>query len=264
MAHDPLSDFTLEQFEHQGVNKDVYRQGDGPAVIVMSEVPGITPEVANFARRVVEAGMSVWMPDLFGDPGRPPSVPYILQTMMKNCVSKEFSSFALGSTSPVTGWLRALAAHAHEVSGGAGVGAVGMCWTGGFALGMMVDERLVAPVLSQPSLPIALRPGAKSDLGISEADLKIVKERAEGGQCVMGLRFTGDSLVPSERFERLADELGDRFIAIEIDSSKGNEGGNRRLAHSVLTEDLIDEPGHATREALDRVIEFLSGQLGVA
>jgi dienelactone hydrolase len=78
---------------------------------------------------------------------------------------------------------------------------------------------------------------------------------------VLGLRFTGDSLAPEERFQRLRDELGDRFIAVEIDSSPGNPHGIRKAAHSVLTEDLVDEPGHPTRDALDRVLAFFDERL---
>jgi dienelactone hydrolase len=136
-----------------------------------------------------------------------------------------------------------------------------MCFTGGFALAMMVDDTTIAPVLSQPSLPFPIGKNRKRDLGISDTDLAVVKARAAEGQCVLGLRFTGDSFVPAERFQRLRDELGDKFIAVEIDSSPGNPHGIRKAAHSVLTEDLVDEPGHPTRDALDRVLAFFGERL---
>jgi dienelactone hydrolase len=170
------------------------------------------------------------------------------------CVSREFTTFARGRTSPVVGWLRALGARAHEECGGPGIGAVGMCFTGGFALGMMVDERMLAPVLSQPSLPAPLGAAARSALDLAADDLAAVKRRAADGVCVLGLRFTGDGASPPERFETLRRELGDAFIGVEIDSSKGNPFGNPANAHSVLTTHLIDEPGHPTREALDQVL----------
>jgi len=136
-----------------------------------------------------------------------------------------------------------------------------MCFTGGFALGMMVDDRMLAPVLSQPSLPFPVSPARRRGVGISNADLARVQERAAQGACVMGLRFTKDPAVPAERFETLRRVLGDRFIAVEIDSSKGNAYGIPRAAHSVLTEHFVDEPGHPTRDALDRVLEFFREQL---
>lgn len=256
-----LPGFTTGTFSHDGTTRTVYAGGTGPAVIVIHEMPGITPRVAAFARRVVDAGFSVRMPSLFGTPGRAPSTGYILREIAKGCVASEFTAFALDRTSPAVAWLRALAATAHAECGGPGVGAVGMCFTGGFALGMMVDDRMLAPVLSQPSLPFPVSPGRRAALGISDADLARVRERAAAGQCVMGLRFTGDAAVPAARFETLRRELGDRFVAVEIDSSKGNPHGIRTAAHSVLTEDLVDEPGHPTRHALDGVLAFFRDRL---
>jgi dienelactone hydrolase len=179
-------------------------------------------------------------------------------------VSREFTALALNRTSPVIGWLRRLAAEAHAECGGPGVGAVGMCFTGGFALGMMVDDTMLAPVLSQPSLPFPLTPSRRRAVGISDADLTRVKERAANGACLMGLRFTADVAVPEARFDTLRRELGDAFIAVEIDSSKGNRHGIPRSAHSVLTEHFVDEPGHPTREALDRVLAFFTERLAFA
>jgi dienelactone hydrolase len=261
MATPELPGFSLGTFEHGGVSHPVYRAGVGPAVIVIHEIPGVTPLVAAFGTRVVDAGFSAVMPSLFGEPGKPVSAGYTLSSLVHGCVSREFANWATSTTSPKTVWLRALARAEHERCGGPGVGAVGMCFTGGFALAMMVDDEVIAPVLSQPSLPFAIGKNRRRDLGISNADLATVKARAEAGQCVLGLRFTGDTFVPAERFQRLRDELGDRFLAVEIDSSPGNPHGIRKAAHSVLTEDLVDEPGHPTREALERVLAFFRERL---
>jgi dienelactone hydrolase len=201
------------------------------------------------------------MPSLLGVPGKSISVPYGMDSMVRACVAREFATFALDRTSPVIGWLRCLAADAHQECGGPGVGAVGMCLTGGFALAMMIDDVVQAPVLSQPSLPLPLVRSRRGALGLSDADLGRVKERVAGGACVLGLRFTDDSFVPAERFEALRRELGDGFIAVEIDSSPGNRWNIPKRAHSVLTNDFVDEPGHPTRDALDRVIAFFSERL---
>jgi dienelactone hydrolase len=235
--------------------------GTGPAVIVIHEMPGITPPVADFGRRVAEAGFTAVLPVLFGEPGKPLSAGYTVQSLAWGCVSKEFSALATGATSPITVWVRALGAQMHEECGGPGIGAVGMCFTGGFALAMMVDDRLLAPVLSQPSLPLGLTAKHRADIGISADDLARVKERAATGTCVLGLRFTADRMVPPARFETLRRELGDAFMAVEIDSSPGNPWGIKRIAHSVLTNDFVDEPGHPTRLALDRVLAFFSERL---
>jgi dienelactone hydrolase len=263
-ATDVLEGFSCAPFSAHGKTRDVYRMGTGPAVIVIAEMPGITPKVVEFARRVVDLGCTAVLPHLFGVPGKPPSAGYILRSIGPACVSREFSTMALKKTSPVTVWLRALAAAEHERCGGPGVGAVGMCFTGGFALAMMVDDVMVAPVLSQPSLPFPVGRARKADIGISDADLTRVKQRVADGACVLGLRFTGDPFCFGERFETLRRELGDGFIAVELDSSPDNPHGHPKAAHSVLTEHLDDRPGTPTRAALDQVLDFFRTRLGLA
>jgi len=269
MSDDALAGFTKSTFTFDGKTRDVYRSGSGPAVMVNAEMPGITPKVIEFAKRVEAIGCSVALPHLFGDPGRDPykggparAVPYVMSSMVPACVSRDFHALATGKTSPVIEWLRALARSLHEECGGPGVGVVGMCFTGGFALAMMADAPVLAPVLSQPSLPFALGAKRKRDLGLSDADLEKVKVKCAAEDLkVIGLRFTGDKLVPAERFARLHEELGDRFIDVSIDSSKGNPYGHRAAAHSVLTEDLQDEPGTPTRDGLDQVLDMFRAKL---
>jgi dienelactone hydrolase len=136
-----------------------------------------------------------------------------------------------------------------------------MCLTGGFALAMAVDPAVLAPVLSQPALPAPLTRAGRATLGLDAADLAQVKQRTRHDLRVLGLRFTRDRGCPGERFESLRRELGDGFEGIEIDSSSGNAHGIPERSHAVLTVDLVDEPGHPTRAALDRVIAFLREQL---
>jgi dienelactone hydrolase len=269
MGHDALTDLTKTSFTFDGKTRDVYRSGTGPAVMVIAEMPGITPKVVEFAQRVESLGCTVALPHLFGEPGRDPysggmarAVPYVLSSMVPSCVSRDFHAFATGKTSPIIEWLRALARSLHEECGGPGIGVVGMCFTGGFALAMMADAPVLAPVLSQPSLPFPVGASRKRDLGLSDGDLERVKQKcAAEDLTVLGLRFTGDRAVPAERFARLRAELGDRFVGVEIDSSKGNPYGHRSAAHSVLTEDLQDEPGTPTRDALDQVLDLFRKKL---
>jgi Dienelactone hydrolase family len=205
-------------FAAAGLTHDVWRRGAGPGVVVIHEVPGITPAVARFANEVVEAGFTVAMPSLVGHPGKAVTVGYGLRSMAKVCVAREFAAWATGRTAPVIPWLRALAGHLHDTAGGPGVGAIGMCFSGGFALGMMIDDRMLAPVLSQPSLPVALGKRRGANLHLSDDDLARVIERAGEGCQVLGLRFTGDGLVGT-RFDTLRSVLGDAFVAVEIPSS---------------------------------------------
>lgn len=245
--NDVLSGWTQGSFTAAGLTRDTYRRGSGPGVVVVHEIPGITPKVAQFANDVVDAGFTVVMPSLVGTPGKDVSGPYLASSMTKVCIAKEFTHWALNTTSPVIGFLRALARSLHLEVGGPGVGAVGMCFSGGFALGMMVDDVMVAPVLSQPSMPFAIGTAARgADLNLSPDDREAVAQRAAAGCQVLGLRFTGDKLVGS-RFDSLRELLGDAFIAVELPSSSPKD-------HSVLTEQR-DEP------SVQRVIEFLVDRL---
>ena len=258
---DPLDDFERSTFTFEGATRTVYRTGSGPAVIVISELPGITPHVARFARMISGIGCTAVMPHLFGDDGRDPTMALAARELAKACVSKEFTVLALDRTSPITVWLRALARDEHARCGGPGVGAVGMCLTGGFALAMMVDDVVLAPVLSQPSLPLPVSKRRRGALGISDADAERVRQRVEAGVCVLGLRFSGDKSAPPERFAALRALLGDGFVGVELDSSPGNPHGHRKGAHSVLTEDLDDRPGTPTRQALDQVLDLFRTRL---
>jgi len=258
----PYPDFEQLSMEFLGETRTVFKAGRGPAVIVMHEVPGLYPAVADFGRKVVEQGFTAYMPSLVGTPGKEMSFPYALRSIARACVMKEFTVWAKGKNSAITLWLRALAEHAHNECGGPGVGAVGMCLTGGFALAMAVDPWIQAPVLSQPSLPFGVLPSQKRDLGIDRKTIEAVKARANTeGLCVMGLRFTEDRMVPNERFAALRHELGDNFLAIEIDSAKGNAHRISRKAHSVLTNDLTPTDGHPTQEALNQVMQFFHERL---
>lgn len=266
MSDDDLADFERAEFTHDGKTRTVYRTGSGPAVIVIAEMPGITPKVAAFARQVAGLGCTAVLPHLFGVPGRDPNASTLIglktlaSAMVPACVSREFTVWATGRTSPVVGWLRALARAEHARCGGPGVGAVGMCFTGGYALAMATDDILLAPVLSQPSMPVAATAAQKHSIDISPADLEIVKGRCARGLTVLGLRFDSDKMVPAERFDFLREQLGDAFVAVELRGADANPDA-MMSAHSVLTEHLIDEPGTPTRAALDQVLDLFRSRL---
>jgi dienelactone hydrolase len=238
-----LEGWTESSFTYDGVTHPTYRRGAGPGIVIVHEVPGITPKVEAFANEVVDAGFTVVLPSLFGTPGQPQSLASISRVMARVCISKEFVTMRAGRTSPVTRWLGALADELHQELGGRGVGALGMCLTGGFALGMMVDGPVVAPVLCQPSSPFPVTPGLRGDLNLSPADLGTVKEKVASGCHVLGLRYKGDPAVGT-RFSTLRQELGDGFIAVEL-KGKG---------HSVVTE-------HRDQSAVERVLAFFREQL---
>jgi dienelactone hydrolase len=262
MPEADLTGWTAEPFTAAGFTHDVYRKGAGPGVVLIPEMPGLHPGVLALGNHLVDNGFTVAAPSVFGTPGAKAVRPGMVPVALRGCVAKEFAALATNADRPIAHYLRALARDLNEKTPGKGVGVIGQCFTGGFALAAAVDDSLLAPALSQPSLPLPLTPKQRRDPGLSEAELKIVERRAANeGLCAMGLRFSEDRMAPVERFKTLKDRLGDAFEVIEINSKKGNEHGFGNMAHSVLTLELRQQQGHPTLDALKRVVEFLTQHL---
>lgn len=261
----PVSDLTgwsAAPFTAAGQTYDVYRKGEGPGVVLIPELPGLHPGVLGLGNHLVEAGFTVAAPSLFGTPEAPPMRPGAVPVIVKACVTREFAAFATNADRPVAHYLRALARDLNEATPGKGVGVIGQCFTGGFALAAAVDGSVLAPVLSQPSLPLPLTSRHRRDPGLSEDELKIVEKRAaDEGLCALGLRFSQDWMAPGDRFTTLKARLGDAFEVIEIDSRKGNPHGFTPAAHSVLTQEVREVDGHPAYEARKRVVQFLTERL---
>ena len=230
--------------DEDGTTHPTYRRGTGPGVVVIHEIPGLTPDVIAFADEVVAAGYTVVLPHLFGVPGAPVSARSVALALKQVCVSREFTKLATGETSPVAGWLRSLARDLHGELGGPGVGALGMCFTGGFALAMMVDDAVAAPVLCQPSTPFAVGRARGADLNLSPGDLAAVKERVRGGCQVLGLQYRKDPTTGT-RFETLDRELGTGFLRVDFEGR----------GHATLTM-------HRQQEGVERVLAFFDEKLG--
>ena len=252
-----LEAFDRRTFSFRGQSKQVYVKGTGPGVIIMAEMPGIHPLVIRFAERVQEAGFQVWLPSLFGDDGRPATQGYLIKTMIRTCIRREFKALAAHRSSPVTDWLRDLAREVHGVCGGPGVGAVGMCFTGNFALNLMLEPAVVAPILSQPSLPLTNPAG----LHIEPEALKQVKARLiDESLTVRAYRFEGDPFCTAQRFEAYEAALGEAFEPRVLPDSAANPDAGMP-PHSVVTHHLIDQRGQPTFEALEDMIGFLQERL---
>ncbi len=261
---DPLDDFEQRDITLDGVTKVVHVAGSGPAVIVMTEMPGISPHVARFSRWVRDAGFTVYMPSLFGRDGAVPDAEEGAEVFQRTCVSAEFRAFAGNGSSPVTLWLRALARAAHEECGGPGVGAIGMCFTGNFALTMMLEPVMLAPVLSQPSLPLDHPAGIESP----PEEIEAVRQRLEKDDLtVLAYRFEGDKFCMAQRFAAYAEGLGDRFIGRVLPDTAANGdvapffSQHVACPHSVVTAHLIDEAGQPTVAARDEILSFFAQRL---
>ena len=257
----PLTDYAVTDFTAAPWTRPVYRRGSGPAVIVIHEIPGLHPLVVDFADRLVAAGMTVFMPSLFGVPGKPASNGYALRSIIGNiCIRREFTVWRRDKSSPIVDWLRALARYAHAECGGPGVGAIGMCFTGGFALAMMTEPAVVAPVLSQPSNPIL--GGKTGAIDASPDEIACARRRFETEDLsLLGLRYKTDRLVPDARFDRYEAEFGDRFERVDLDDADARTGTGLS-PHSVLTIHLpASGPG---KDAETRTVAFFRHRLGLS
>lgn len=262
---DTLEDFDSRQITLDNATKKVYVTGTGPAVIVMTEMPGISPHVARFSRWVRDAGFTVYMPSLFGRDGAVPGIEEGAAVYKRACVSAEFRALVSNQSSPVTLWLRALARRAHAECGGPGVGAIGMCFTGNFALTMMLEPSVLAPVLSQPTLPL----NDPAALEIAPEELAAVRQRLEREDLtVMAYRFAGDKFCKAERFAAYSAALGERFIPRVLPDSAANRDSLAPFfehlvasPHSVVTAHLIDEAGQPTIAARDEILAFFAHRL---
>ena len=261
---DLLDDFAHREICFDAVIRTVHTTGSGPAVIVLPEMPGISPHVARFSRWVRDAGFTVYMPSLFGRDGAVASATEGAAIFRRACISAEFRAFGANASSPVTQWLRALARLAHGECGGPGVGAIGMCFTGNFALTMMLEPAMLAPVLSQPTLPLDDPAG----LEIAPDELRTVRERLDREDLtVLAYRFQGDRFCTAQRFAAYAEALGDRFVARVLPDNAANPevppffAEHVKSPHSVVTVHLIDEAGQPTIAARDEILAFFARRL---
>jgi dienelactone hydrolase len=261
---DAITDFARRLVDVDGVAKTVYVAGSGPAVVLMPEMPGISPDVLRLARWIRDAGLTVYLPSLFGIDGAYPTVEGGKEVVRRACVSAEFRAFAGGGTSPVTWWLRGLARQAHAECGGAGVGAIGLCFTGNFALTMTLEPAVIAPVVNHPSLPLD-DPGG---LEISDEDASAVRDRvARDGLTVLAYRFDSDRWCTGQRFAAYQALLGDAFDGRVLAGSSANTNPPPffrdvvESPHSVVTAHLVDEYGHPTVKARDEILAFLTARL---
>jgi len=259
-------------FEHTSndlrIEHTVYRAGNGPAIIIMHELPGMVKETLELAKRLQTAGFTTYLPLFFGPPGRSASIPSMLGYTVRLCISREFYMLKKNKTSPIVDWLRALCRLAHEECGGKGVGAIGMCLTGSFAIPLMLEPSMIAPVISQPSLPGCVfgsrqsREACKRSLDFSPDDLEHAKHRcATEGLKIRGFKFSHDIIAPQQRFERLKQEFGESFVPFVIDSGPENPHGYNTASHAVFTVHYSHKEGTPTREAMDRLLDFYSKRL---
>lgn len=245
-------------YENLGIKHSVFSAGNGPGVLLMHELPGMTEEFWRLANWLSEH-FTVWAPDLFGNNSSPTN-PNHQKLLLRACISREIFLFARNDSGPITQWLRSLSKQLHASAEGAGIGVIGMCMSGNFALTLALDPWVLAPVASQPALPASM-PLRKMDteLQLTKNHCRILKDRDVD---IMALRFKGDKLCNAQRFDAIRNLIGKkRFYEHVIDDEHRNPRGPLSFPHAVLTADLVDEDISVTKTKLKEVIKFLKDRI---
>lgn len=237
----PLS--TGEEVEH-----DIYSKGEGPIIVILQELPGIDRDTESFANRLIDKGFRVVLPHLLGPLGKTSHYLNIARAFF--CMRREFSLFENRKSGPIVDWLRALCQQLRSDHGVTGVGVIGMCLTGNFAISLIADDAVLASVASQPSLPF----GSQHSLQMSPEEVVAVRAAIDEKGPLKAYRFEGDSWCKAAKFDGLRISLNDGKERISTKTLPGN-------AHAVLTGEFRDEEGHPTYEAFVEVVDYFQTRL---
>ncbi len=240
--------FSTDAVDGKPLAHDVYAKGHGPVVLIIQELPGIGVETKRLADDLISAGFFVVLPHLFGPIGKLSFAGNIARVF---CMRREFALFAKNRTSPVVNWLRALGAELKAENNVEGIGVIGMCLTGNFAISMMADDSVLAGVASQPSLPFF----ANKALHMSPQNITDIRAGLEEKGAMLAFRFQGDTLCSHAKFEALDVAFNDDKERIKLREIEGKK-------HSLLTMHFINEEGSPTREALAEVMGYFHEKLG--
>lgn len=243
------SEFSTNAVDGKPLRHDVYTKGAGPSIVLIQEMPGIGPETLDLADRLVSAGFQVVMPHLFGPLGKLSFGGNIARLF---CMRREFALFTKNKASPVVNWLRALCQQVRQDNDCPGVGVIGMCLSGNFAISLMADDAVLAAVASQPSLPVL----APNDLHMSDDDIKAIRHRLDDHGPMLAYRFAGDVLCTAAKFDALDKAFNDDKQRIKLNTLPGK-------GHAVLTVHFNDEEGSPTDQALTEITTYFGEKLGV-
>jgi dienelactone hydrolase len=234
---------------YNNVEHKIYRTGDGPAVVLLHELPGLTCDDIGLACRIAARGFTVYAPLFFGQPGGNSTV----HNYLHQCVApSEFHCSKAWETSPAVLWVRDWMANKLQHSG-KGVGVIGMCMTGALPLVLLPLSFVSAAVICQPTFPI--NSGA---LDICHEDLdKAVTKAREKQIPVLGLRFAQDHFASPKKFDTLKAAFKKNFVRLTL---MGPANGKKH-PHSTLAGDYENASGTPQREAFDRVIRYLDHRL---
>jgi dienelactone hydrolase len=259
--------FNRQPLECGDLKHDLYSKGAGPSVVVLHELPGLAQPAVDFSERLIDAGFRVHLPHLFG-----PLLCYAPSTnLVRLCISAEFARLRAGVEAPITRWMYSMISTISEQEGGGAVGVIGMCVTGAFIIPLVLHPSVKAAVASQPAIPLHFpyimfgcgRGPWMRQFNVPDGQVERAGERVrEESIKILALRYRDDRICPRERIDRLRDTFAANLEAHEYPCASWV----RRVfkpPHAVLTDeyDRTQDPSDPTRDALQRVVDFLSQHL---
>ena len=239
--------FSAETISGYKIEHDVYTRGSGPVIVIIQELPGIGQSTLRLADKFIEAGFQVVMPHLFGPIGKTKVLANLARVF---CLRKEFSLFSKNQSSPIVDWLKALCRSIRTEQNINGVGVIGMCLTGNFAISLMADDSVLAAVSSQPAMPF----NDPAALHMSEKDIAEIKSNIDRNRPIKAYRFEHDWMSKKAKFDALNQALNLDKERIQMTTLRGNK-------HSVFTIDFVDQEGHPTHTALKDVMAYFKSSL---
>jgi dienelactone hydrolase len=251
------AEYASGSFEHDtplGVisRRVLRREAPGPTVILIHESPGLSDSTFAIAAVLAGHGYRIVLPVLLDAAWSGPGPRSQLANVIKLCVARELAALSSGKTGAIVDWLRGLADEEFRTTEGRPVGVIGMCFSGGFALGVITNPHVAAAVMSQPALPFRL-PWMSSELGVSKEDLRGIHERVGAGGCIRAMRFSRDAKSPRKRLDLIRQQFPDSECR-EIETPD-------RSLHSVLARALEAPADSPLGAVLLDTIAFLDRHL---
>lgn len=251
-------DYSCRTFRHRTTRgvlaRRVYRRTDtGPTVILIHEAPCISARTFAIAAKLEEKRYTVVLPELMWEGSFGPAKLRRAVGLASFCVARELSAFSGNRTGAIVEWLRALAREESARNHDRPVAVIGMCFSGGFALGAIMDGAVAAAVMSQPALPFPISGGRKHDLGVSGLDLAEITRRIGDGERLRIMRYALDWKSPEQRYERVLE----RFPSCQ----RRQIPTDNKDDHSVLANGVDAPEGSDLRLAFDETLAFLATHL---
>jgi dienelactone hydrolase len=238
----------------------------GPPIILLHEMPALSPDLLDLALRLSRNNYSVYVPLLWGKEDENAASRFVFfRHAFELRASSRWRAGIADVHRPILDDLAELCRKIIVEHPNQRIGVIGNCLTGifPFALAARVPE-VAAPIASQPTLPLTLSKSDWPKTGLSSEDTRRLQERirTEPNFQLLGFRFEEDLVSPAARFDTLKRQFHPRFVDGTIPVKYYHcRDEMPRHPHAVLTECHMENPKLATSHAWQECLNFLAAKL---